>query len=86
MSDIRRQSSIAARVQALTLHGLGVKTPEIFRVTGIKRESFKALLRRAKDRGYTPGGPIKDGHVADGHRSGRPKVANKRLASRGFRV
>ena len=73
MTVPRKESTIAQRVQALTLHSTGAKPPEIESVTGIKKNAFKALLRRAKDRGYQPGGRIKDEYVENGTRTGRPK-------------
>ncbi|KAH6635979.1 hypothetical protein F5144DRAFT_161575 [Chaetomium tenue] len=68
----RKESTLVERVQALTLHSKGAKTPEIENITGIRKEAFKALLRRAKDRGYCVGGPIKEEHVVNGPRTGRP--------------
>ncbi|KAL2173573.1 uncharacterized protein P884DRAFT_251536 [Thermothelomyces heterothallicus CBS 202.75] len=53
---------------------MGVKMSEIEAKTGVKREALKSLLRRAKARGYVPGGRIKDEHVANAPKSGRPKV------------
>lgn len=79
----RKETSIAQRVQALTLHAKGAATAEIEAVTGIKKDTFKALLRKAKLRGYSPGGPVKDEHVENAPRSGRPRVraAKKAISS-----
>ncbi|EAQ91526.1 predicted protein [Chaetomium globosum CBS 148.51] len=68
----RKESTLVERVQALTLHSKGAKTPEIENITGIKKQAFKALLRRARERGYCVGGPIKEEHVVNGPRTGRP--------------
>ncbi|AEO61168.1 hypothetical protein MYCTH_61415 [Thermothelomyces thermophilus ATCC 42464] len=67
-------TTVVQRTQALTLHSMGVKTSEIEAKTGVKKEALKSLLRRAKARGYIPGGPIKEEHVANAPKSGRPKV------------
>ncbi|AEO58153.1 hypothetical protein MYCTH_36895, partial [Thermothelomyces thermophilus ATCC 42464] len=60
------------RIQALTLHSIGVKMSKIEDKTGVKKDTLKALLRRAKARGYIPGSPIKDEHVANIPKSRRP--------------
>ncbi|AEO55542.1 hypothetical protein MYCTH_36908, partial [Thermothelomyces thermophilus ATCC 42464] len=65
-------TSIAQRTQALTLHSLGVKASEIEAITGMKKSALRALLLRAQKRGYVPGGPIKDEHVANAPKAGRP--------------
>ncbi|KAK3896401.1 hypothetical protein C8A05DRAFT_20615, partial [Staphylotrichum tortipilum] len=75
----RKHSTIAERTQALTLHACGTKYSEIEAITGIKAEAFKQLLRKAKQRGYLPGGPVKDEHVCDGAKSGRPKVITEAI-------
>lgn len=79
MPVLRRESTIVERTQALTLHAKGAKYPEIEAQTSIKKEAFKALLRRAKERGYIPGGRIQEAHVENTPRSGRPKVIDEAL-------
>ncbi len=76
----RKHSTIAERAQALTLHACGTKISDIEAITGIKKETFKSLLSRAKKRGYCPGGPVKDEHVQDAPRIGRPKVINETVS------
>ncbi|KAK4248927.1 hypothetical protein C7999DRAFT_30617 [Corynascus novoguineensis] len=75
-----KYTSIAQRTQALTLHAMGIKHSEIEAKTGVKKEAFKSLLRRAKDRGYIPGGPVKEEHVANAPKSGRPTVVTEPVA------
>ncbi|KAK3905184.1 hypothetical protein C8A05DRAFT_12978 [Staphylotrichum tortipilum] len=74
MPVLRKQSTIAERSQALTLHACGAKSQEIQDKTGIKQSAFYTLLRKAKSRGYIPGGPVKQEHVEDAPKSGRPKA------------
>lgn len=65
------------RIQALTLYGTGTKISEIEAITGIKANTFYAILRRAKERGYVPGGPVKEEHVANAPKSRRPKAVTE---------
>ena len=51
----RKESILAERVQALTLHSVGKTTAEIEAKTGIRHKAFKQLLRKAKGRGYIAG-------------------------------
>ncbi|KAK3336981.1 hypothetical protein B0T19DRAFT_338554, partial [Cercophora scortea] len=67
-------STVAERVQALCLHAVGKRVSEIEAVTGIKKEAFKQLLKRAKSRGYVVGDKIEDRFVLNAERSGRPKI------------
>ncbi|KAL2175089.1 uncharacterized protein P884DRAFT_63151 [Thermothelomyces heterothallicus CBS 202.75] len=76
----RKYTTLAQRVQALTLHAKGAKISEIEAITGIKERAFYTILNRAKERGYIPGGPVKDEHVANAPKSGRPKVVTERVA------
>ncbi|KAK0735098.1 hypothetical protein B0T26DRAFT_628421, partial [Lasiosphaeria miniovina] len=69
----RKDSTIAERVQALTLHANSAKIPQIEAITGIKKAAFYAPLKKAKDRGYAPGDKIQDRHVENAPKSGRPK-------------
>ncbi|KAK4141109.1 uncharacterized protein C8A04DRAFT_31316 [Dichotomopilus funicola] len=59
----RKQYSIIARVQALTLHACGTKVSDIEKITGVKKWAFMALLARAKKRGYVPGARIVYEHI-----------------------
>ncbi|KAL2146644.1 hypothetical protein VTI28DRAFT_3143 [Corynascus sepedonium] len=59
---------------------MGVKMSEIQAKTGIKPSTFYALLRKAKERGYVPGGPVKEEYVADAPKSGRPTVITEPVA------
>ncbi|AEO57762.1 hypothetical protein MYCTH_2304326 [Thermothelomyces thermophilus ATCC 42464] len=76
----RKYTTLAQRVQALTLHARGAKTSEIEAITGMKERAFYTMLNRAKERGYIPGGPVKDEHVANAPKSGRPKRVTKPVA------
>ena len=58
----------------------GAKLAQIEDLTGIKKGAFHALLHKAKARGYELGGPVKDEHVQDAPRSGRPKVIDDNVA------
>jgi hypothetical protein len=40
---------------------------------------FKALLYRARDKGYILGGRVLDEYIASGSRTGRPKVVTKAI-------
>ncbi|RYP56417.1 hypothetical protein DL771_011898 [Monosporascus sp. 5C6A] len=64
----RSQVQLATRVQALTLHGVGIPFAQITEKTGYSRSGFYELRRKAIQRGYVDGGPILDEHVADGKR------------------
>lgn len=70
----RKYSTVAERAQALTLHAKGASYQHIEDKTGIKKSTFKAILRRAKGRGYEVGDAIKVAHVQDAPRPGRPRV------------
>ena len=71
----RTEYTIAERVQALAMHATGKKPVEIEAIVGMHRESFKTVLKRAKQRGYVVGGKIEERHVESLPRSGRPTKA-----------
>lgn len=70
----RKESTLAERVQALTLHAVGKSYTEIEALTGIRKEGFRSLLKKAKSRGYIPGNKILDEHVINASRTGRPPI------------
>jgi len=72
----RTEYTIAERVQALAMHATGKKPVEIEAIVGMHRESFKTVLKRAKQRGYVVGGKIEERHVESLPRSGRPTKAS----------
>lgn len=74
MPVVRKQSTVAERTQALTLHAGGHTYQEIEALTGIKCSTFKALLRRAKERGYVVGNAIPQHFVKNAVKSSRPRV------------
>jgi hypothetical protein len=74
MPVVRKHSTVAERVQALTLHAVRRSHKEIEAITGIKSDAFKQLLRRAKKRGYVVGDKIEEAFVLNGEKTGRPKV------------
>ncbi|KAL2174108.1 uncharacterized protein P884DRAFT_230759 [Thermothelomyces heterothallicus CBS 202.75] len=76
---VHEEPAVREEPAALTLYSIGVKMSEIEAKTGVKREALKSLLRRAKARGYIPGDPIKDKHVANIPKSRRPKVITKSI-------
>jgi len=68
---------IATRAQAITLKVLGVPNDQIERQTGIKPRSVNDIFDRAISRGFDPNAEfpiIRDIHVEDAPRSGRPTV------------
>lgn len=73
----RKESTIAERVQALTLYSVGQSTAQIEAAVGIASATFRALFRRAKSRGYVVGDKILEEHVASASRSGRPQKKAK---------
>ncbi|RDA92033.1 hypothetical protein CP533_1012, partial [Ophiocordyceps camponoti-saundersi (nom. inval.)] len=75
-SSGRQQSSIAARSIALELWNRGATTGEITQRTGIKRDAFNSLLRRAKARGFVRGHKVIQEFVMDAQRTGRPRTRN----------
>jgi transposase len=66
---------IATRSQILALKAANLSYDEIFNLTGIKKSTVTAIIRKAKSRGYDPSLKpqlILNAYVEDGHRSGRP--------------
>ncbi|KAK4102038.1 hypothetical protein N658DRAFT_523656, partial [Parathielavia hyrcaniae] len=49
--------------QTFKVEGKEANYAEIEELTGIKPSTFKALARRARERGHEKGGPVKDHHV-----------------------
>lgn len=64
---------ICTRAQALALRNRGVPYADITAETGIKKRQIQNIHAEAKKRGWVPGQPILDVHVADKPRSGRPR-------------
>jgi transposase len=69
-------SDIATRAQAVTLRSNSTLTNrQIEEVTGVQERNIRRLVKRAKERGWTPDSALLDKHVEDGKRSGRPPKA-----------
>jgi len=77
----RKESTVVERTQALTLHAAGSGYDKIEAITGIKKDAFKAMLRRAKSRGYVPGDAVKEAHVVNTPRPGQPKVITPEIGA-----
>lgn len=59
----RKESTVTERTQALTLHASGTRLPEIKAITSIKKAPSYKFLKKAKQRGYVPGGLVLPEHV-----------------------
>jgi transposase len=73
----RANSTIAIRIQALSLYDCGQSTNQALEKTGLKRRTYFDILKRAKERGWARGLPITEAFVIDLPRSGRPIIVNQ---------
>jgi transposase len=79
-NKVANHFGIATRAQVLTLKEFtGLKIDEIVQVTGVGKSEVSAILKRARERGYTKLQPLQDAFFADAARTGRPTKINQEV-------
>lgn len=73
----RREHSNAIRVQCIQMRVDGRSFEDIKAQTGVPRRTVLNWQKRAKERGWEPGRPIREDHVSNLPRSGRPVLMEK---------
>jgi transposase len=73
-------SDIATRAQAVILRSNSTLTNrQIEEITTVQERNIRRLVKRAKERGWTPDSPLLDKHVEDGKRPGRPPKTTQEM-------
>jgi len=63
----------ATRAQVIALRAFGVTHKTVSAITNVQERTQTKMLRKAKDRGFIPGGVLLDEHIKDAPKSGAPR-------------
>ena len=63
----------ATRAQVVALRAFGATHKDVATITNIQEHTQTKMLRKAKDRGFIPGGVLLDKHIKDAPKSGAPR-------------